>query len=178
MVAAGRLRHSGAARRPASSARLPGWANQAAQDANAATLNPGAAAERAVCKSGALYNCSWDLVDARTEADFDPPAKYHVPASVPYMRYFLASILQFQFHRALCKVAGHEGPLHTCSIYGNKAAGERLWKTLQAGASQPWQDTLFAMTGERQMDASAILDYFGPLAAWLEEQTKGLACGY
>ena len=114
----------------------------------------------------------------RTEADFDPAAKYHVPASVPYMRYFLASILQFQFHRALCKVAGHEGPLHTCSIYGNKAAGERLWKTLQAGASQPWQDTLFAMTGERQMDASAILDYFGPLAAWLEEQTKGLACGY
>lgn len=114
----------------------------------------------------------------RTEADFDPAAKYHVPASTPYMRYFLAAILQFQFHRALCKAAGHEGPLHTCSIYGNKQAGARLWSLLEAGASKPWQEALSALTGETAMDASAILDYFAPLSAWLDTQTKDLTCGW
>ncbi len=42
----------------------------------------------------------------RTEQDFDAGAKYHVPANTPYARYFLAAILQFQFHRALCREAG------------------------------------------------------------------------
>ena len=47
----------------------------------------------------------------RTEEDFDPGAKYHVPANVPYTRYFLADILQFQFHRALAQAAaGCSGP--------------------------------------------------------------------
>jgi peptidyl-dipeptidase A len=115
---------------------------------------------------------------ARPADAFDPGAKYHVPANVPYMRYFLAAVLQFQFHRALCKKAGHTGPLHECSIYGNKAAGEVFWRMLSRGASQPWQDILFEMTGERQMDASAILEYFAPLKTWLEEQNKGQKCGW
>jgi peptidyl-dipeptidase A len=115
---------------------------------------------------------------ARAKTDFDPGAKYHVPANVPYMRYFLAAVLQFQFHRALCKKAGHTGPLHECSIYNNKAAGEAFWKMLQTGASQPWQDTLFALTGQREMDATAILEYFTPLSAWLAEQNKGQTCGW
>jgi peptidyl-dipeptidase A len=114
----------------------------------------------------------------REASDFDPGAKYHVPANVPYMRYFLAAVLQFQFHRALCKVAGHTGPLHECSIYNNKAAGAAFWKMLQAGASQPWQDTLFALTGQREMDATAILEYFAPLQGWLEQQNKGQTCGW
>ena len=113
---------------------------------------------------------------ARDENDFDAGAKYHVPGNTPYMRYFLAHILQFQFQRALCKSAGFEGPLHECSIYGNKAAGERFWAMLKAGASQPWQQTLEQMTGEDHMDASAILDYFAPLKGWLEEQNKGRSC--
>ena len=87
-------------------------------------------------------------------ADFDPGAKYHVPANVPYMRYFLAAVLQFQFHRALCKKAGFTGPLHECSIYGNKEAGAAFRKMLQLGASKPWQDALFELTGEREMDAT------------------------
>jgi peptidyl-dipeptidase A len=107
---------------------------------------------------------------ARTESDFDPGAKYHVPANVPYTRYFLARILQFQFHRALCKEAGYTGPLHRCSIYGNKAVGARLKKMLETGASRPWPDALEAMTGQRQMDATAMLDYFAPLKKWLDEQ--------
>src|SRR5262249_40836529 len=100
---------------------------------------------------------------ARSEADFDPGAKYHVDANVPYARYFLAAILQFQFHRALCKEAGFTGPLHRCSIYGNRAAGAKLAKMLHMGASRPWPEALEALTGEKQMDASAILDYFAPL---------------
>jgi peptidyl-dipeptidase A len=115
---------------------------------------------------------------ARGKTDFDPGAKYHVPANVPYMRYFLAAVLQFQFHRALCKTAGHTGPLHECSIYNNKAAGALFWKMLQTGASQPWQDTLFALTGQREMDATAILEYFAPLKTWLEQQNKGQTCGW
>ena len=93
----------------------------------------------------------------RSEADFDPGAKYHIPANTPYSRYFLARILQFQFHRSLCETAGHDGELHACSIYNSKDAGEKFFAMLEAGASQPWQDTLEAMTGSREMGNRALL---------------------
>ncbi|HVG60324.1 MAG TPA: M2 family metallopeptidase [Hyalangium sp.] len=115
---------------------------------------------------------------ARTESDFDPGAKYHVPANVPYTRYFLARILQFQFHKAMCEAAGFKGPLHECSIYGNKEVGKRLQAMLELGASKPWQEALFAMTGQRQMDATPLIEYFGPLRQWLQEQNKGQRCGW
>ncbi len=115
---------------------------------------------------------------ARSEADFDPGAKYHVPANTPYMRYFLADILQFQLHRGLCQAAGYKGPLHRCSIYGNKEAGARLAKMLEMGASHPWPDALEVVTGQRQMDASAISDYFAPLKTWLDQQNQGQKCGW
>lgn len=115
---------------------------------------------------------------ARTEEDFDPGAKYHIPANTPYTRYFLSYILQFQFHKALCEAAGHKGPLHECSVYGNEAAGKRFREMLALGQSQPWQDTLEKLTGTRQMDASAIIDYFAPLLGWLEERNKGQRCGW
>jgi len=114
----------------------------------------------------------------RSETDFDPGAKYHVPANTSYTRYFLAHILQFQFQRALCKAAGHDGPLNECSIYGSKAAGERLYAMLGAGASEPWQDTLEKLTGTREMDATAIIDYFQPLMSWLQEQNASRQCGW
>jgi peptidyl-dipeptidase A len=115
---------------------------------------------------------------ARTEEDFDPGAKYHVPANTSYTRYFLSYILQFQFHRALCAAAGNKGPLYECSVYGNKEAGKRFQEMLALGQSQPWQDTLEKLAGTRQMDASAILDYFAPLQAWLKEQNQGQTCGW
>jgi peptidyl-dipeptidase A len=115
---------------------------------------------------------------ARTEDDFDPGAKYHVAANVPYTRYFLAFILQFQFHRALCKEAGYTGPLNRCSIYGNKAAGAKFAKMLAMGQSRPWPDALEALTGQRQMDATAILDYFAPLKKWLDAQNAGHKVGW
>ncbi len=115
---------------------------------------------------------------ARSEADFDAGAKYHVPGNTPYMRYFLADILQFQFHRALCREAGFTGPLYQCSIYDNKKAGAKLAQMLAMGQSKSWQEALFAMTGERQMDATAILDYFKPLEQWLDEQNKGRKVGF
>jgi peptidyl-dipeptidase A len=115
---------------------------------------------------------------ARTEEDFDPAAKYHVPANVPYTRYFLADILQFQFHRALAKMAGCSGPLNRCSIYGNKEAGRKLNAMLSMGQSRPWPDALEALTGQREMDATAIRDYFAPLQAWLDEQNKGKPVGW
>ncbi|MGZ4839992.1 MAG: M2 family metallopeptidase [Terriglobales bacterium] len=117
---------------------------------------------------------------ARSEQDFDPGAKYHVPGNVPYARYFLADVLQFQFHRGLCKAIGYQGPLHRCSIYNNKVAGERLKKMLEMGQSRPWPDALETLTGERQMDASAIADYFAPLKKWLDEQNakNGVKVGW
>jgi peptidyl-dipeptidase A len=114
----------------------------------------------------------------RSEADFDPGAKYHVASNTPYTRYFLARILQFQFHRALCQAAGIQGPLHRCSIYKNKAAGERLNKMLSMGKSRPWPDALEAISGQRKMDATAILDYFAPLKKWLDEQIQGEKPGW
>jgi peptidyl-dipeptidase A len=107
---------------------------------------------------------------ARSESDFDPGAKYHVPANVPYTRYFLAHILQFQFYRALCAEAGYKGPLHQCSFYDNKQAGARLNAMLELGMSKPWPEALKAMTGEDKIDASALLEYFAPLKKWLDEQ--------
>jgi peptidyl-dipeptidase A len=114
----------------------------------------------------------------RSEEDFDPGAKYHVAVNAPYMRYFLADILQFQFHRALAQAAGCKGALHRCSIYGNKEAGKRLNAMLEMGLSRPWPDALEAITGQRQMDATAIRDYFAPLEKWLNEQNKGKPVGW
>ena len=130
-------------------------------------------------KPGDYNKAWWDLREKyqgvsapapRTEEDFDPGAKYHVPANTPYARYFLAAILQFQFHRALCREAGFTGPLYQCSIYGNKKAGEKLKAMLAMGASEPWPAALKAMTGEDKMDATAIIDYFAPLKTWLDQQ--------
>jgi len=114
----------------------------------------------------------------RSEADFDPGAKYHVPGNVSYTRYFLARVLQFQFQRSLCEAAGHEGDLHACSIYGSKAAGDRLTAMLEAGSSEPWPDTLEKLTGTREMDATAIINYFRPLMGYLKEQNEGRSCGW
>ncbi len=115
---------------------------------------------------------------ARSEEDFDPGAKYHIPANTPYTRYFLSFILQFQFHKALCEAAGFEGPLSECSVYGNAEAGRRFREMLALGQSQPWQDTLEKLTGTREMDASAIIEYFAPLMTWLKEQNQGQQCGW
>ena len=108
----------------------------------------------------------------RSEADFDPGAKYHVPASVPYARYFLADILQFQLHRDLSKTAGCTAAVNRCSIYANKAAGKKLIDLLEMGSSRPWPEALERATGTRSMDATAVLDYFAPLKAWLDEQIR------
>ena len=115
---------------------------------------------------------------ARSEADFDPGAKYHVPANVPYTRYFLARILQFQFYRALCQASGYTGPLNRCTFYGSKEAGAKFNKMLAMGQSKPWPDALEVLTGQRQMDAGAMLEYFAPLQKWLDEQNKGQKIGW
>ena len=138
-------------------------------------------------KPDAYNSAWWDLrqkyqgvaaPSKRGEEFFDPGAKYHVPNNTPYARYFLAAVLQFQFHRALAKTAGCTTALHRCSIYDNKEAGERLKKALAMGASQPWPDVLEVLTGQREMDASAIADYFAPLKMWLDEQNKGRKSGW
>jgi len=114
----------------------------------------------------------------RGEELFDPGAKYHVPGNTPYMRYFLADILQFQFHRALAETAGQKPPLHRASIHGSAEAGQRLESMMRMGAREPWPDALETLTGQREMDATAILDYFAPLAEWLEKQNAGRKCGW
>jgi len=116
--------------------------------------------------------------NTRPDDAFDPGAKYHIPGNTPYARYFLAHILQFQFFRSLCEIAGNEGPIHRCSFYGSKLAGDRLNQMLEMGRSQPWPVALEALTGSTQMDAGAMLDYFAPLKTWLDEQNKDRSCGW
>ena len=126
------------------------------------------------------YNKAWWTLRARyqgivppverTEADFDAGAKNHIPTNVPYARYFLARIYQFQFYKAMCDASGYKGPLNRCSFYGSKAAGDKLAEMLEAGQSQPWQQTLKQMTGTDHLDAQPMLDYFAPLYAWLKQQ--------
>ena len=114
----------------------------------------------------------------RSEADFDPGAKYHVAGNVPYMRYFLADIYEFQFYRAMCRESGYKGPLNRCTFFGSKAAGAKLNKMLEMGQSKPWPDAMEALTGQREADASAIIEYFAPLKKWLDEQNKGMKTGW
>lgn len=109
---------------------------------------------------------------------FDPGAKYHIPAYTPYSRYFIAHILQFQFHKALCETAGFNGPLHQCSVYNSKEAGQKLWSMMKLGTSKPWPVALEAVTGNKNMDATALRSYFAPLEKWLIEQNKGQSCGW
>ncbi|OWK29346.1 M2 family metallopeptidase [Sphingomonas dokdonensis] len=115
---------------------------------------------------------------ARDETKFDAGAKYHVAAGVPYTRYFLARILQFQFYEAACKQAGWKGPLHRCSFFGNKDVGAKLDAMLKMGQSKPWPDALQAFTGTRQMSGKAMVNYFAPLKAWLDQQNKGKPTGW
>ncbi len=117
-------------------------------------------------------------VQPRGEEFFDPGAKYHVPGNTPYTRYFLSHILQFQFYKALCDAAGHQGPLYECTFAGSREAGEKFWAMLSKGNSQPWQQTLKELTGTERMDASAVLEYFAPLKEWLEQQNEGRQCGW
>jgi len=136
----------------------------------------------------AEYNTAW--VDLKREyqgivppverpADaFDPGAKYHIPASVPYMRYFLARILQFQFYKAACDEAGWTGPLHRCSFYGNEQVGDKLNAMLEMGASKPWPDALEAFTGSREISGEALVEYFAPLRTWLDQQNRGKPQGW
>ncbi|MGQ0559718.1 MAG: M2 family metallopeptidase [Sphingosinicella sp.] len=134
------------------------------------------------------YQAAWDELRlryqgivppvARTEQHFDAGAKYHIPASVPYTRYFLARILQFQFYKAACDIAGWRGPLHRCSFYGNREVGRRLNEMLAMGASRPWPDALEAFTGTREMSAEPMVEYFRPLLGWLREQNQGRQCGW
>lgn len=126
------------------------------------------------------YNKAWWALRAkyqgiappveRTEADFDPGAKNHIPTNVPYARYFLARVYQFQFYKAMCDASGYKGPLNRCSFYGSKAAGDKLNAMLETGQSQPWQQTLKTMTGTDHLDAQPMLDYFAPLLQWLKQQ--------
>ena len=114
----------------------------------------------------------------RSEADFDPGAKFHIPGNTPYARYFLARLLQFQFYKAACDMSGWKGPLHRCSFYGNKEVGQRLNQMLAMGASKPWPDALQAFTGTRDISGKPMLEYFAPLQAWLKQQNAGKQCGW
>ncbi|CRK96558.1 CLUMA_CG009925, isoform A [Clunio marinus] len=112
----------------------------------------------------------------RSELDFDPGAKYHVPANVPYMKYFFSTVFQFQLHRAMC-IASKEfdpsnpsKPLHKCSIYRHHEAGHMLKKLMSKGASQPWQHTIQEVMGEGRLDGSAVREYFKPLEEWLRNE--------
>lgn len=138
--------------------------------------------------TSANYNKSWWRLRekyqgvappvTRTEQDFDPGAKYHVPANVPYARYFLAYLLEFQFYRGMCRAAGYTGPLHRCTFFNSKDAGAKLNAMLRMGQSRPWPDALQALTGERDIDPSALMEYFAPLKRWLDKQNQGQKIGW
>ena len=114
----------------------------------------------------------------RGENAFDPGAKYHIPGNTPYTRYYLAQILQYQFHESLCNQMGFEGPLHECSIYDNELAGKKLRAMLSLGQSQEWQVALEALTGTRSLSGKSMLNYYKPLKDWLDVQNTDRTCGW
>ena len=114
----------------------------------------------------------------RSEDYFDPGAKYHIPGNTPYTRYYLARIMQYQFHEALCNEIEFDGLLHECSIYGSKKAGDKIISTMALGESLPWQDAFENLTSTRQLSGKSILNYYAPLKDWLDEQNKNRTCGW
>ena len=114
----------------------------------------------------------------RSEEYFDPGAKYHIPANTPYTRYYLARIMQYQFHEALCNAMNFDGPLHECSIYGNEIAGEKIISTMAMGQSQPWQDAFENITGSRSLSGSSVMNYYKPLKEWLDKKNENRMCGW
>ncbi len=114
----------------------------------------------------------------RSEDYFDPGAKYHIPGNTPYTRYYLARIMQYQFHEALCNEIEFDGLLHECSIYGSKKAGDKIISTMAMGESLPWQDAFENLTGSRQLSGKSILNYYAPLKDWLDEKNKNRTCGW
>ena len=114
----------------------------------------------------------------RSEEYFDAGAKYHIPGNTPYTRYYLARIMQYQFHEALCEASGYEGYLHECSVYGNKDAGEKIISTMALGQSLPWQDAFEKITDSRKLSGESILSYYAPLKKWLDEQNEFRTCGW
>ena len=114
----------------------------------------------------------------RSEDYFDPGAKYHIPGNTPYTRYYLARIMQYQFHEALCNEIEFDGLLHECSIYGSEKAGDKIISTMAMGESLPWQDAFENLTGSRKLSGKSILNYYAPLKDWLDEQNKNRTCGW
>jgi len=114
----------------------------------------------------------------RSEEDFDPAAKFHIPSNVPYSRYFLSYIGQFQFHEALCKLSSNEAPLHRCDNYKSKTAGNKLRSVLSLGASKPWPEVMKRLTGQQQFKVDSIMQYFKPLIKWLKKIDKKSHIGW
>jgi peptidyl-dipeptidase A len=134
-----------------------------------------------------LNQAWWDMRESyqgiappsyRTEEYFDPGAKYHIPGNTPYTRYYLARIMQYQFHESLCNNMGFKGPLHECSIYGDKSAGEKIISTMAMGQSAPWQDAFEKLTGSRNISGKSVMNYYKPLKDWLDIQNNNRTCGW
>ncbi|MDA9561724.1 M2 family metallopeptidase [Gammaproteobacteria bacterium] len=134
-----------------------------------------------------LNKAWWDMRESyqgisppnkRSEKYFDPGAKYHIPGNTPYTRYYLARIMQYQFHESLCNEIGFSGPLHECSIYGDKLAGEKIISTMAMGQSAPWQDAFEKLTGSRNISGKSVMNYYRPLKEWLDFQNKDRTCGW
>ncbi|XP_017783079.1 PREDICTED: angiotensin-converting enzyme-like [Nicrophorus vespilloides] len=111
---------------------------------------------------------------ARNERQLDAAAKRHVIADIPYTRYYVALLLEFQIQEALCSAAGHTGQLYTCDIYRSREAGRILSEALKLGRSRHWRDVLRTITRGKQdrLSADAMLDYFQPLLMWLRIQNR------
>lgn len=113
---------------------------------------------------------------ARDETFFDPGAKFHVPGDSQYIAYFVAHILEFSFYKSLCIEAEQydpndtEKPLHKCDFFESEKAGAKLQAGLEIGYSQHWSKALEEITGETDINASAILEYFKPLFDFLKEE--------
>ncbi|XP_047513996.1 angiotensin-converting enzyme-like [Pieris napi] len=110
----------------------------------------------------------------RTEADFDPGSKYHIISDQEYIKYFLATILEFQIFEQLCLVSGHLGHLHECDIYRSRDAGRLLSEIMQPGSSKSASEIIRSVTRGRtnRISPEALVKYFRPLELWLRVQNR------
>ena len=54
----------------------------------------------------------------------------------------------------------------------------RLTQNAGDGGVETWPEALEALTGQKEMDARAMVDYFAPLKVWLDEQNAGRTIGW
>lgn len=108
----------------------------------------------------------------RGEEYCDPASKTHINNdAAQYYDYAMSYVLLFQIHDHIARNILKSSPRAT-NYFGSVETGQFLQQILSPGATRDWRELTRELIGE-DLSAEAMLRYFEPLTAWLQEQNDG-----